>query len=623
MDLQWREMNKPFSTDFDDIYYGDEDGLQEGRYIYLENNQIPERFLKTSQSFVIAETGFGTGLNFLATWDLWKKSRNPSAKWLHYISCEKFPLTKTQIERALSRWPELAPLTEKFLEAYHDFPPGFHRILFSDEKLSLTLCIGDAFTSLKQMNTKVDAWYLDGFSPRKNPEMWNAELFEQVARLSDEGTTYATFTCAGHIRRNLQSVGFEVQKFLGFGRKREMQKGVFKLKRPAGTVISTPQKRVTIVGGGLAGISAAYHLAKRGISVKLIERQSEISQGASGNVAAITLPVLTAEPTVLSRMTFAGFLFLKNIQRELFQNQASKSPFYKNKGLLQICTDAEKFQKRIRGIESSGLPSSLARSVTADEASEIAGLQLPNAAIYFPEAESIHLPSLCREMLSSHSNLIEVQTNATALAFKEKNQQWEIFDSAGQCISESDHLILANAYDVASFKETSWLPLRKIRGQMMQIESSPALKNLRSILCFEKYLSPKLDDGSHLLGATYDNNDLSETVRENENQEMIKDLTESIPCLENENFKVRASRVSFRTSVPGQAPAVGELYSTDGSPLKNIFALTSFSSRGSIYGLLCGEILASKIAEDPLPIEEDLSQMISPQRFHPLEKSGR
>ncbi|TVQ80468.1 MAG: hypothetical protein EA369_02365 [Bradymonadales bacterium] len=223
-DLSWKDDRTPLSVQFDDIYYADEDGLAEARYIFIEGTDLCGQ-LSSRGRLQVAELGFGTGLNFLATVDYLQKLPDHEIS-LHFFSVEKFPLSKDQIRRALSRWPEIDSLTSKMLAQYQPDTEGWTKVHIS-ESIQLHLWIGDVIDFLKLLPTKIDAWYLDGFSPRKNPEMWSTEVFEGIARKSAPGSRFSTFASAGFVRRGLESSGFQVQKRPGFGRKRDSLSGHF------------------------------------------------------------------------------------------------------------------------------------------------------------------------------------------------------------------------------------------------------------------------------------------------------------------------------------------------------------------------------------------------------------
>jgi tRNA 5-methylaminomethyl-2-thiouridine biosynthesis bifunctional protein len=257
--IEWRD-GQPYASTFDDVYFSSDNGLLEAEYVFLQGNDLAERWkrLNTQESqiedvhgeppssitlrlaqgerkrnlpsFTITETGFGTGLNFLCAARLWL-STAPKDATLHFISIEKYPLSLSDLSSALQLWPELKELSEPLLANYENIFNGEKTLSLYDNRVHLTLHIGDAMmclTTLVNSNeTLIDAWFLDGFSPSKNPDMWQAELFKKMALLSNSDTSFATFTSAGAVRRDLMKAGFEVSKRPGFGKKREMLVGHF------------------------------------------------------------------------------------------------------------------------------------------------------------------------------------------------------------------------------------------------------------------------------------------------------------------------------------------------------------------------------------------------------------
>jgi tRNA 5-methylaminomethyl-2-thiouridine biosynthesis bifunctional protein len=229
--IQWQKhengTNQPYSLDFNDVFFNSEDGLQETEYVFIEHNQLKQRFTALENStFTIIETGFGTGLNFLAVAAHWLALAPPIAA-LHYISIEKFPLTLADLTRAHACWSQFAPISSELLQQYTNIKAGKNVFNMAGSHIQLALQVDDVSLALPLNSQKADAWLLDGFAPAKNAEMWSIEVFEHIARLSNLNATFATFTSAGGVRRGLQAVGFEVQKHAGFGKKREMLSGVF------------------------------------------------------------------------------------------------------------------------------------------------------------------------------------------------------------------------------------------------------------------------------------------------------------------------------------------------------------------------------------------------------------
>jgi len=221
----------PRSKEFDDVYFCAQDGLAETRHVFLQSNHLPERF-NGADRFVIAETGFGTGLNLLAVWKLFEEHQTKGQK-LHFISFEKYPLTKEKIEDYLAPWRDHFPaLLDRLVELYPEKTEGEFKGNLS-EGITLHLIFDDVNAGLPKLEEKVDCWFLDGFKPSSNPDMWSETVFSNMARLSIEGATFATFTAAGFVKRGLRDVGFSVEKVRGFGYKRDMLRGVLMNKSGA------------------------------------------------------------------------------------------------------------------------------------------------------------------------------------------------------------------------------------------------------------------------------------------------------------------------------------------------------------------------------------------------------
>jgi tRNA 5-methylaminomethyl-2-thiouridine biosynthesis bifunctional protein len=226
--LDWDEQGLPRSRVFDDVYFSNQSGLEETRYVFLEQNGLRERFaaLPAGGRLVIGETGFGTGLNFLCAWQLFEQQAVAGAR-LHFVSVEKYPLSAPDLQRALALWPELKPFADQLLAHYVAIHQGFQRLVLDNGRVTLTLLIGDALEQLPQLDARIDAWFLDGFAPAKNPDMWTAELFAELARLAAPGSTISTFTSTGWVRRLLNVAGFKMKRTPGIGHKWEILRGVF------------------------------------------------------------------------------------------------------------------------------------------------------------------------------------------------------------------------------------------------------------------------------------------------------------------------------------------------------------------------------------------------------------
>lgn len=301
-ELHWKEDGTPVDERVGDVYYSVEDGLSESRAVFLQGCGLPERFAGRV-AFTVAELGFGTGLNFLALWQMWQAHRGDG--WLHFVSFEGFPLDAADVAQALQPWPELAPLAAELIANWPFRAKGVHRVVWAEARLTLTLHIGLIEETLPQAEFEADAWFLDGFSPAKNGAMWDETLWPLVAERSAGGAIAATFTVAGAVRRGLASAGFEVSKQPGHGRKRERLEAVFPVREVAR--LKRAPTTVAIVGAGIGGASLARALTARGAKVTVFDTASGPAQGTSGNPLALLMPRIDAGDTVQARFLIEAY----------------------------------------------------------------------------------------------------------------------------------------------------------------------------------------------------------------------------------------------------------------------------------------------------------------------------
>ena len=642
--LTWPD-GQPYSEHFGDVYFSRESGLDETRHVFLQHNRLRERWTELSQShftsgshFTIAETGFGTGLNFLCAWQLWREIAPPNAR-LHFISLERFPLSHDDLERALTLWPALADEAGQLLAQYKLLSPGWHRLHFDGGRICLTLVIGDALVSLPQIRAKVDAWFLDGFAPARNPEMWQQCVFDQMARLSYPGTTFATFTSAGVVKRGLQQAGFNVRKTPGFGKKREMLCGVFDAAQSGGTakaadhgiaktvkllsdVEGTEAPHAVVIGGGVAGTSSAHALATRGWQVTLIERHPAIAQEASGNPLGVLYPRLAGQDIVLSRLALHGYINSLQLIRRLGLTDRQHARC----GLLQTAFDARELA-RCEAVNARGLPPDVVRLVDADEASTIAGMPLQHSALYFPEAGWVDPVAFC-QALASHP-AIHVMPHRHALDLRQTAGGWQVWDSA-QLIASAPVVIVAGANETSAFAQTSHLPLEPVRGQLTFINANEASRGLKTVLCSDGYVSPARD-GRHVIGATFSPDDTALDVRDSDHQANLAMLRRLCPplhaCLDTQ---APMGRVALRCATPDYLPMAGPVldsaallanpprHTADPASLPwlpGLYVNTGHGSKGLINAPLCAEMLASALCGEPAPVDDKLLAALDPNRF--------
>ena len=304
--LDWSRPGTPAASDFGDIYFSIDGGLAETETVFLKACGLPEAWQDRGR-FVIGELGFGSGLNFLAAWRMWEATK-PKDGRLHFVSIEKFPFDKAQLKQALSAWPELKDFSSQLISQWPGRVKGFHRLHF--ENVTLTLIHDDIANALDELDAQIDAWFLDGFSPAKNPDMWSPEIMRKLAMLSAPGARLGTFTVAGSVRQALSDAGFSVEKKTGFGRKRHRLEAIYPGGVKNAATVSTP----TIIGAGIAGASLVKAFARRGIIPTVIHDPAH--KAASHNAAALVKPRLDLQDRPESRFFLGSYLYALNAYRE-------------------------------------------------------------------------------------------------------------------------------------------------------------------------------------------------------------------------------------------------------------------------------------------------------------------
>ncbi len=626
--LTWQD-GQPVSKAYGDVYFSRASGIEETRYVYLQHNRLPERWRALDRNlFTIGETGFGTGLNFLCAWQLWRECAPADAR-LHFVSAEKYPLHPEELREALALWPELASLSQALLDQYEILSPGWRRFQFENGRITLTLLIGDARDTLPLLNAKVDAWFLDGFSPSVNPELWQPPLFQQVARLSAPGATFATFTSAGEVRRGLQAAGFDVHRVPGHGHKRHMSCGQRTALPSAPKPIWQPpatSRRAVVIGGGLAGTATAHSLATRGWQVTLIERHAHLAQEASGNPQGVLYPRLSGHDIPLSRVAQDGFLHTLS----LLHTHLERGVDWDACGLLQQAFNARE-AKRCAEVMARGLPASLVTEVDAAEASSLAGIAMPHGGLWFPSGGWVHPPALCRA-LASHPN-IQSLTSSEALTLERTDDGWQV-RGATTCLAEAGIVVLAGANDTKHFPLSAHLPLEPVRGQITQLPATAASTQLKAVICTEGYISPARH-GQHCAGASFSPNERDLTLRipdHEANLAMLKHLSPALyAALGSESVARLQGRTALRCATPDYLPMAGPLLDPartmalyePGSRLgaehlpwqTGLFVNTGHGSKGLLTAPLCAELIAAQLNHEPLPVDTGLAKTLDPNRF--------
>ncbi|MEX5569301.1 bifunctional tRNA (5-methylaminomethyl-2-thiouridine)(34)-methyltransferase MnmD/FAD-dependent 5-carboxymethylaminomethyl-2-thiouridine(34) oxidoreductase MnmC [Pseudomonas syringae] len=641
--IDWDEHGNPRSRDFSDVYFSTESGLDETRHVFLVQNDLRRRFteLPTGERLIIGETGFGTGLNFLCACQLFDECAPVDAR-LHFVSVEKYPLSQSDLQRALVLWPELSRFADPLLEQYVAIHEGFQRLVFDNGRVTLTLLIGDALQMLPQLDGQIDAWFLDGFAPAKNPEMWTPELFAELARLSTPGTTIGTFTSTGWVRRSLNAAGFKMKRVPGIGHKWEVLRGAFiawpeDVAHPpaAKPWFARPapiggERKALVIGAGLAGCATAQSLAQRGWQVSLLERHAAPAQEASGNPQGVLYLKLSAHGTALSQLILSGFGHTRRLLERL-----ERGVDWDACGVLQLTFDDKEAlrQKQL----ADAFPESLLHLLEQPAAEAQSGVALNSGGLFYPEGGWVHPPALCHAQ-AAHAN-ISLITHQQALELRRVDDQWQVWSDA-QLIDSAPVVVLAGAADIKQFSQSAELPLKRIRGQITSLPQTGASAALRTVLCAEGYVAPARL-GEHTLGASFDFNsvDLTPNVADHLGnltllQEISADLASRLEAADRPPEQLQG-RAAFRCTSPDYLPIVGLLADREvfvqayaalakdarqvpdiACPwLDGLYVNSGHGSRGLITAPLCGELIAAWLDNEPLPLPRSVAEACHPNRF--------
>lgn len=669
--VHFNESGTPVADHFDDVYFSNDSGIDETQHVFVAGNDLAERWQQwRNPTFVIAETGFGTGLNFLVAMRAFNEFRaaNPDhpLKRLYFITTEKFPLPQQDMQRALEAFPALKDEAEALASLYPMGLEGCHRLHFDNHSTTLDLWIGDVHELLPQwhspVNGLIDAWFLDGFAPSKNPDMWTDALFSQMARLSKTGTTFGTFTAAGIVKRGLAGVGFTIKKRNGFGRKRDMLTGVFdrdhenvqhKLRLPAGPYYRYADdsldktSKVAVVGSGLAAATACLALVKRGISTTLYFDGDTLASGASGNPQGGFYPQLHSEASIASRIQAHSFLYARQAYDHTIEHAKAcglADVAHDFCGVIQLSFNDKVAERQNKLAAADVWPEALIKPVDSKEVSDIANLALPYSGLYIGLGGWLSPRQLVTAMIEEalQSGKLELKPNHTYVsheAVETTKQRVQIrfnFDSAeSEEVITADHLILALGAGAVNASDFNSLSLRPVRGQVEAIPTQMPIEQLNTVLCHKGYMTPVFE-GRHALGSTYVKNDLSTDVRGDETEmnlathEQALASTDIVQALQHDG----KARAATRLGSPDHQPVVGALHNFDslkehytmlgvGKPLTSapvlpssvVSTLTCLGSRGLTTAPLMAEVLVSSLCKEPLPLSNELLNAVNTSRF--------
>lgn len=629
-EIAFGEDGVPASPAYGDIYHSADGGLRQARSVFLQGSDLPNAWQGTER-FVILETGFGLGLNFLATWQAWREHPGCCAR-LHFISVEKHPLTKDTLARCHAAWPELAPLAAMLREQWPLLVAGYHRLSFDEGRVQLTLIFDDADAALKQLDAKADAIYLDGFSPAKNPDIWSPALLAQLRHLSRPGARLATWCVAGKVRQALQEAGFSIERKPGFGHKKERLEAQF--THASRLTPHALPKNASIIGAGIAGSSLAHALCNRGWQVTLVERHTAPAMGASGNPAGVVRPQLALDDSFNGRLSRQAFLHTV----KLISPHASRlTPHISHvfDGVLQLARDETNATHMQAMLEAHRYPAGFARWVSQEEASELAGVAVAAAGIHFPGGGWMSGPRVCAALLAQCGASLTRHFTHTATRLEQTADGWRVWENEpaqvapwgefwlrrnGTLLAETSTVILAGAHEAAAFAN---LPLTPVRGQITALPDG-CLPGLSIPVTREGYVLPTVH-GIGNVGASFgfDDDPAPRESDQQANQARLARLLQLPPALD---ARTLAARVSFRAATPDRLPFAGAIADANAgirpeTPLAGVrrqpglYALTGLGARGLVWGPFLAEALAAGLDNESWQLPRDLWQAIDPARF--------
>ncbi len=655
--LSYQKNGAPYCQRFNDIYFDSDSGTEQSDFVFIQKNQIKMRLAQAKAIFTIAETGFGTGLNFLLTLQAYHEVQQTSVKQLaplHFISVEKYPLSKEQLKQSLAIVPQLAQYAAELLSNYPEevqLKTNYQRS-FLNAQVKLTLITDDAAQGLSTLPTNklglVDAWFLDGFSPAKNPEMWSEQLFSHIGRLSKSQASLTTFTVAGFVKRQLRDIGFRLEKLLAPGKKKEMFFGVMQSNpltnkgyqlRPR---IIKPQ-HVSIIGGGIASACAAYALTKQGVKVTLYCKDSSIAQGGSSNAIAALYPLLHQQKDDISDFYQQAFWRAKQLYNEISAQGFSFA--HQWCGLLEVSYKEALIKRQQAFAQLNAWPKELIHSVNAQQASQLASVVLPHGGLFMPAAGWLSPQDLVKQIFNAAqaTNRLKIVTDTKVSKIQQvKNAKtsgstsWRLLTNQGEF--DASVLVICGGADAIDIEQLTHLPLTATRGQVTNMKTNSKVSKLTTVICHKGYLTPK-NKGIHCIGATFEKNTFNIKANKADDEYNLAMLGKCLPELATEigwqDSDVAASKARLRCTSQDHLPLVGAVpdltrhlqayphlakdknwrYAQPSPCIDNLYVMLGLGARGFCSAPLAADILSAELCNTPYPVDEQMLFNLSPNRF--------
>ena len=580
--------NTLFSEEFDDLYSSAKGAVAECNHVFIKGNNLKERFenLGENSKFYIGEIGFGIGINFLTTCKSWLDHTKQN-QVLEFYSFDKYLFRLSDFKTLNVSCPDLKEYISELERNYPRNIQGAQKISLFGGRIILNLIIGEIDNTQEyiKLMDKVDAWYFDGFSPSKNPDLWSIKLFKCIHKSCHENTTFSTYTSSGLVKNNLTESGFNHSRAMGFSDKRHMLKGTVdtQLKK------NTSNTKVAVIGSGIAGCVLSYTLAKKGIEVDLYEKSDSICSGASSHELLVTYPRLSAHDTAFGSFTLHSYIFATNFYKQL------KTDAWKKTGVIILNHD-EATEKRQSSLLEKRADGEIYRYIDPDEASEISGIDIKLNGLIYEDAGYILPEEMCKFLIESPK--INIFTSSHIKSIKKNREFFNL--NIGEKKFEYQNVCVCAGSETANIVDIDGISIK--RGQVTHIESLDNVSRIKLPICAKGYISPRVNN-IHLVGSSYsdsEDTDLSE-------EEHLYNLN-NLKLVIDEEMNVITGQTGHRAVSKDHMPVVGM---KDG-----IYINTCHGSRASVTAPISAEIIASMIVEEAPPLMGRELESLSPERFN-------
>ncbi|WP_175715836.1 bifunctional tRNA (5-methylaminomethyl-2-thiouridine)(34)-methyltransferase MnmD/FAD-dependent 5-carboxymethylaminomethyl-2-thiouridine(34) oxidoreductase MnmC [Burkholderia ambifaria] len=601
----------------------------------LAGTGLPARW-QGRRTFTIVETGFGTGSRFLATWAAWRDDPARCER-LHFVAIEPHPFTREDLRRAVSHLVANTTISENadaLLNAWPMHVPGLHRLEFDAGRVVLTLAFGDAHDMLQRLVARADAFYLGNVASAAHGDLLSADVIRALARIAADGATYATHSHDDTVKHALEQTGFTSRDVEDCAGEPALRVGEYaprwRMRRhEPPRALPVAAREAIVIGAGLAGCAVVERLAARGWNITLIERHERIASEASGNPAGVFHPLMTRDDNVASRLTRSGFLHALARWRAL--EVAGHAFARSTRGMIHLAESADDFARMRDAFDALGAPSDYVSLLDTDAARAHLNLPVAHGGLLFPHGGAVWPAGVCAAQIAAAGEHVKLLAGTEVARLERDRDSWRAVDAAGATLAEAPVVVLANAGDAVRLAGLRHVALQPVRGQLTLLPPGSTAP-LPCPTIGDGYAVP-LDDGTLLIGATFEPDDVDRTMRTAGHIENLERVRHLLPGLIGElpDVDTLRGRVAFRWVVADRVPVIGPL-ADEAQAVANARALSGakardlpraaglygafgYGSRGLVWAALGAELIASQLEGEPLPLERELVDAVDPARF--------